>query len=78
MKLDIPRFLSGQEVDVPDCNGQTPLMLAAQKIIGWVGRCKSTFIIIIISYYLLVGASSAIIIALDDAILKNIVLHTCL
>lgn len=24
----------GQEVDVPDCNGQTPLMLAAQKIIG--------------------------------------------
>uniref|UniRef100_A0A8C7WNH2 Palmitoyltransferase n=1 Tax=Oryzias sinensis TaxID=183150 RepID=A0A8C7WNH2_9TELE len=24
----------GQEVDGPDCNGQTPLMLAAQKIIG--------------------------------------------
>ncbi|KAM4593387.1 putative palmitoyltransferase ZDHHC13 [Odontesthes bonariensis] len=24
----------GQEVDEPDCNGQTPLMLAAQKIIG--------------------------------------------
>ncbi|XP_038127647.1 putative palmitoyltransferase ZDHHC13 isoform X1 [Cyprinodon tularosa] len=24
----------GEEVDVPDCNGQTPLMLAAQKIIG--------------------------------------------
>ncbi|XP_008335198.1 putative palmitoyltransferase ZDHHC13 [Cynoglossus semilaevis] len=24
----------GQEVDSPDCNGQTPLMLAAQKIIG--------------------------------------------
>uniref|UniRef100_A0A8C6NKZ8 Palmitoyltransferase n=1 Tax=Nothobranchius furzeri TaxID=105023 RepID=A0A8C6NKZ8_NOTFU len=24
----------GQEVDLPDCNGQTPLMLAAQKIIG--------------------------------------------
>lgn len=24
-----------QEVDGPDCNGQTPLMLAAQKIIGW-------------------------------------------
>ncbi|CAL8351601.1 unnamed protein product [Merluccius merluccius] len=24
----------GQEVDCPDCNGQTPLMLAAQKIIG--------------------------------------------
>uniref|UniRef100_A0A672Y3L7 Palmitoyltransferase n=1 Tax=Sphaeramia orbicularis TaxID=375764 RepID=A0A672Y3L7_9TELE len=24
----------GQEVDAPDCNGQTPLMLAAQKIIG--------------------------------------------
>ncbi|XP_056134539.1 putative palmitoyltransferase ZDHHC13 [Lampris incognitus] len=24
----------GQEVDYPDCNGQTPLMLAAQKIIG--------------------------------------------
>ncbi|KAK7879299.1 hypothetical protein WMY93_033925, partial [Mugilogobius chulae] len=24
----------GQEVDTPDCNGQTPLMLAAQKIIG--------------------------------------------
>ena len=23
-----------QEVDGPDCNGQTPLMLAAQKIIG--------------------------------------------
>lgn len=27
-------FLYLQEVDVPDCNGQTPLMLAAQKIIG--------------------------------------------
>lgn len=25
-----------QEVDGPDCNGQTPLMLAAQKIIGSV------------------------------------------
>lgn len=25
-----------QEVDGPDCNGQTPLMLAAQKIIGLV------------------------------------------
>ncbi|XP_058484866.1 putative palmitoyltransferase ZDHHC13 [Solea solea] len=24
----------GEEVDSPDCNGQTPLMLAAQKIIG--------------------------------------------
>ncbi|XP_034015372.1 palmitoyltransferase ZDHHC13 [Thalassophryne amazonica] len=24
----------GQEVDAPDCSGQTPLMLAAQKIIG--------------------------------------------
>uniref|UniRef100_A0A3B5M584 Palmitoyltransferase n=1 Tax=Xiphophorus couchianus TaxID=32473 RepID=A0A3B5M584_9TELE len=24
----------GEEVDVPDCSGQTPLMLAAQKIIG--------------------------------------------
>lgn len=32
-------FLLGgcvQEVDVADCNGQTPLMLAAQKIIGYV------------------------------------------
>ncbi|TKS70445.1 Palmitoyltransferase ZDHHC13 [Collichthys lucidus] len=26
--------VSSQEVDGPDCNGQTPLMLAAQKIIG--------------------------------------------
>lgn len=32
--IDFHCFLSGQEVDVPDCNGQTPLMLAAQKIIG--------------------------------------------